>query len=305
MHADWLEWLALATRRGRATRYEHSRDVELTGSDDAVPNDEVMNGGTGPGAFDQSPEDRLEALVDGVFAELTSRAEACKDAYPFKIDENGIERRDSQHAVVYRFLALLSIAGKDGGPPHTFPERLFERLSAEAAKQYLGGSRAEAEVFGHPRPSLPKAFPAAVTKLSRLLGEGGCYGGGASPRDKDDGLDVVAWRHFPDRKKGKLVLFGQCATGAKWYEERKFSLLAESGRWCNGWMRERVAVDPVRAFFVPHSVRRDQWDKTCRDGGILFERCRIASLVRDLPDALASRLGAWADWVQQDGMSVP
>jgi hypothetical protein len=55
------------------------------------------------------------------------------------------------------------------------------------------------------------------------------------------------------------------------------------------WFRDPLVVDPVRLFFVPRRIPRDDWEHAGIDGGILFDRCRIVACLPDLDDDLAKR----------------
>ena len=62
------------------------------------------------------------------------------------------------------------------------------------------------------------------------------------------------------------------------------------------WFRAAPAVDPLRMFFVPWRVERDDWLHVCIRGGILFERCRIAHIA-GAPASLEPELReACAEW---------
>jgi hypothetical protein len=196
---------------------------------------------------------------------------------------------------VYVFLLLLSTYGHDAGLAKNDGAKFFEEVCAEAARQYLGGEEVQSRVFGFPRRLAPKDFPGAVDTLCRDLGEGtACRNRPTVKNQKDAGLDIVAWRDFPDRREGKLISFGQCATGRDW--PAKLTDL-QPAHWCGLWMQDRPAVVPVRFFFVPHCLDRVAWVPSCFNGGVLFDRCRIAHFVPALPKALASAIGTWSSHV--------
>jgi len=91
----------------------------------------------------------------------------------------------------------------------------------------------------------------------------------------DAGLDVVAWKHFPDRKSGKLIAFGQCAGGATAWEVKASEL--DGAKFAKKWLREGFAVDPIRMFFVPRWIDPENWRDTGVEGGIVFDRGRITA----------------------------
>ena len=159
--------------------------------------------------------------------------------------------------------------------------RLFEHLSTEAAKRYVQG---EALRFGFPREEpVPSSFPDAIDFICEQIQEGRGfkkdreqYSGYA----KDDGVDVVAWNHFPDHEVGKIVLFGSCAAGRDW-EDKLGDLCVD--RFGKHWFRDPPPSPVVRVFFVPHCLRlpKDKMIRYTYDAGIIFDRCRISYWAED------------------------
>ncbi len=221
-------------------------------------------------------DDIIDPAVESAFAEIDERALACRDAYPFRVEQNTVEGRSDARDDVYTFLLLLSYFGKGCGPRRSFPERLFEAICAQAASSYLGGttSLASSFVFGFPRRVGPAGFRKALDKLCRLMGEGqGARDRPRSQQQKDAKLDIVVWKDFDDGLPGKLIGFGQCATGENWPSKRT-ELIPDT--WCHYWMKDPPLVPIQRLFFVPHRIDRDDWDLTNMEAGITFDRCRIA-----------------------------
>ena len=114
-----------------------------------------------------------------------------------------------------------------------------------------------------------------MTALCRKhIGEGEGFRDKSSLASKDGGVDVVAWHDFPDGLPGKLLLFGACASGKDW--EDKIDEL-QPGPFCGEWMLDQPVSPLIKAFFTPHRIEQAYWSKHSRRGGILFDRCRIAS----------------------------
>jgi hypothetical protein len=298
VQADWLEWAALSSPPGFVSWTSYQRDLNVAGSVDALDTDEededIVEG--------QESEDLLEDIVNDISRELRLRSEACGGAegvYPYRSSHEGVAYEPNDVSLTYRFLLLLSLFGKDAGPKGSHPERLFEDLCALALQRYLGDDQVglSSVVFGFPRPVLPKHFPNAVDELCRHLGEGGGGAGRPSKEDqKDAKLDLVAWRAFPDGRRGKLVGFAQCATGEDW-TDKSFELQPE--KWCKLWMQDCAGLDPFGSIFIPHRPVEDLWVAACNYGGVLFDRCRISWLVPDPNRQLGEKLQAWADHVEQ------
>jgi hypothetical protein len=259
--------------------------------------------------------EQSERLAEDVFSELDSRAKSCgEDRYPFELDPHGIRRRQDFLDSPYIFQLLLTHFGivTPSGIPS--PEKVFEEISAFAAGRYFGGEDPMAFAFGFPRRYEHKNFHDALNNLCLRLEEG--EGASLPEREperterlakilaqKDGGLDVVAWKQFPDRRAGKLVGFGQCACGkADW--RTKFTSLQPSN-FFNLWLRKHFAVSPVRMFFVPRRVEQREWSDIAIQAGVLFDRCRITHHANGLSQPIVGECRAWIDYMLSDRKRTP
>ncbi len=286
-HADFLELSVFKATTASFSVRDYIRDLKLSSANEVIAEEEP----------DESGEDQTEPFADAVFAELDERKQSCGEAnhYPFVITSNTLKLRKKGEESLYAFLALLSWYGKDAGPAGTDGEKLFEEICAQAVEVYLGGpnSTVRSVVFGFPRRVGPPGFAQALDHLCKELREGGGHHKGRPklPDEKDGKLDIVAWKEFPDKRQGKLITFGQCATGNNW--DKKVNELPPPDRWCGHWMAETLTVLPVRSFFVPHRVEEHRWSYTCTFGGVFYDRCRITSLASAADTAMKK---SWADW---------
>jgi hypothetical protein len=276
--ADWLELTALGRRRRSACLEDLAGALRRAAADRDAPD----------------RDRRAEAAASDAFTELHDRRQACAGAHPFRMAGEVVEAGRTAVRAPYAFLLLLGAFGAGAGPPGLDGASLFEEVCAAAGASYLGGRRAGARalVFGAPRRHSPAGFRAAVDHLCDALGEGG----GCRPRarlrhQRDSRLDLVVWRTFPDRRAGKLIAFGQCATGRGWPDKleelqpRAFVAL---------WLREPLAIEPLRLFFVPFRVDAERWEEASLRGGVLFDRCRIAALAGELDPDVRDRCAAWS-----------
>jgi hypothetical protein len=222
----------------------------------------------------ESREDN-EAKVNEVFEEIEDRSVAGGAGYPFSVKEGLLQLRSKweTHPAYAFCLGLSRLA--ESGAPMTAARRLFEKLATRALASYLGG---HAVRFGAPRDDLPKSFGRAIEQLCNRLGEGRWSRHPASTgKPQDGGLDVVAWKGFPDGRVGQVIVFAQCASGKDW-KSKVHDLQPES--FSKTWMPQLYS-SPLRAFFVPHRLERQEWNKNTADGGILFDRCRLAHCLPD------------------------
>ena len=282
--ADWLEVNALVDADGSASKQDLlcplKRDQDL--------------------ADDQVEQSEADLLASEVFCEINRRAESAGEAYPFSFDGEKIGRKGSPVKFLsYVYCLLISFFGvekreywQDWKVSET--TKKFEELSATAVKSLLDNERLEAQVrvFGWPRrwkgnPKNPH-FPKALKQLCQECVE-------MKPRDrpaavniKDAGLDVVAWKPFPDRLPGGLLFWGQCAAGADWRGK-----LADTIRF-KAFLEDHTT--PITGVFIPHVPdvsRADTLDELCiiiQQSGMFFNRCRIARLTEGWRDEWVGQL---------------
>lgn len=271
--ADWLELRALT---------ERDKNASLGDLDAALSSGSILEPRNPHQPYSYEAREELGLRV---FSELEQRALAAGEGYPFHIDlpkvvSNGNWRTERRS---YVYCLCLSYFGSDHKTPGIRKQRKqFEILSVDVAKEFVGG---EAIRFGSPRDpnNLPKSFIKAVDQLcAKHLLEGDGFRPTSALSGKDQGLDLVAWRHANDRLPGKLVLFGNCASGWDW--EKKLSEL-EPRYFCEDWMVEVPTSPIIKALFIPHRVDELRWKPYTRRAGIIFDRCRISSVLPVIPKA--------------------
>ena len=301
LKADWVELYAVRDTDGSVSFADVQSALTVSGTADAINEEDD----SGPELDDA---DRYEVAAEAAFLEIDDRSVSCDCGgigYPFEIESSCLTAMSGGEKSVYVFLLLLSRFGHATRINGDNGAKLFEEVCAQAAAEYLGGSgpHVDSLVFGFPRRTAPTGFAAAVDSLCSLLKEGGSNKARPRTRDqKDAKLDVVAWRSFADQRAGKLIAFGQCATGSNWPD--KVYELGDPAGWCKLWMGESLAIDPIRMFFVPYRVPSDRWFETCVGGGILFDRCRIVQHSSHLDGALRQRVASWSATVMADNVQA-
>lgn len=287
--ADWMELLAL----GNPRRIAADADLIAIGqaSEDETPTD----------AIDADAD--TEALLDDVFDELERRMSAAGPSYPFAVSARGtaLEATGGAHTdsqCVYLFCLLVSEYRRQQLLPKAVfashaaeVEDLFQVCSTVAAAGLVDGT---AVSFGFPRPDGSGFLAALKRTYEDRFGEGRTE---LSPRPgvtshaKDAGIDVIAWRSFPDGLPGKLYLLGQCASGLQY---RGKSVRGYLGNFHGDWFTQQPASPPVEALFVPFmldhdlsvrqsesraQVRTGHYESLTRGLGVLVDRCRLSLLV--------------------------
>lgn len=271
--ADWLEIVALTAPDRNSSRGDLERAIRRAG------------------LFDGQGEDAINSICLLVFSELERRSLASPKAYPFTIKASLLQlKKDWRRFPGYVFCLCLSYfglekpTGKKGkkgkakkAPKKSHPERLFEHLSREAARAYLGGGAVRL-AFPRDVKELPKSFGEAIHKVCQ---EHICEGDGFRKREgakpNDDTVDIIAWKDFVDRLPGKMLMFGQCAAGKNWDGEKLSSMNPDA--FCEEWMLDQPPSQLVKSLFIPHRVSKDVHSKYTRKAGIIFDRCRIAHWV--------------------------
>lgn len=223
-------------------------------------------------------EEDTDRFVENAYDEIERRQEVCRDGYPFVVKRRGStlqirENGDNFKHTIYKFLLLATRLNMNNNKCHAGIDgtRLLEKLAAEVAREYFG-SRAKSLVFGTAAGSV--GFQEKVRELCDKLREGGGfvnrnYGPISA---KDDKLDVVVWKPFFDALPGKLIGFGQCKTGTH-YKDSLRELQPDS--FVSKWMRDPLAVSPVRMFFISEALSTDNMYGMSIDAGVLFDRCRM------------------------------
>lgn len=294
-HADWIELEAIRSLDGSSSFEQLARYIRMSGTTDSLV-DELDR---------EDPHDAGGAQSDVVamdaWAEIEGRFQACggpQGGYPFDLTQGSLTLRNGWKSSPYIFQLLLCAFGLNAGPERSYPDRRFEQLSAAALHKYIGGhgNAAEFYKFGHPRED-GTGFRTALTNLCLRMNAGVVNAQASRINNQQDGgLDVVAWIPFRDRRAGQLVAFGQCTTAREW-REKLFDTSPRTFREL--WMREGWEPFPVRVFLLPRCIPNDHWREANVKGGIVFDRCRIASLVDQFPRTLLDPCLTWTEHVVQ------
>ncbi|MDE0293090.1 MAG: hypothetical protein OXI93_02765 [Bryobacterales bacterium] len=241
-------------------------------------------------------EEETVEIVTAAYVEMERRLQACRDGYPYVIDEQGhtlsVHRSvDNHRHVVYRYLLLATRLNMKNNRVHAGIDGslLLEELAADVAREYLG-ARAESLVFG--TAGVLTDFRGKINNLCQHIKEGDGFMNRdeAPPTEKDGKLDVVAWKHFTDGLPGKLIAFGQCKTGTG-YKDTLAQLQPDS--FCKKWLQSPLVLTPVRMFFVAEAVSQQRWRDTSIDAGLLFDRCRIVDFCDCISKDVLAKVKEW------------
>jgi hypothetical protein len=217
------------------------------------------------------------------------RAQLLEAKYPIEVTNAGLKRRSSSGRGVYEAMLLLTT----GNPSVGFPAahlpgaaELFEHIVTHAARVLLGEG-SEAVRFGYPGdPARPPEFPLAIPWLVKRMK----LKGGTAYRDparKDGGVDVVAWRPFPDGRPGFPIQLIQVTL------EKNFSHKAGDINARLWSLLLGLDVDPTSVLAIPRTLSEDKRWSEVATRAILLERVRIAGLTPSHPPFLAEQ--RWVD----------
>lgn len=271
----------------------------------------------------QISEEQAREAAREVFVEVEWRRRVCASApipgrYPFKISDGMLVHTGGSGASgsAYRFMLLTcswSMASTSRTLSKIDPTKTFERLCEGALREFAGQAKSgthDAVCFGTASGKKAseddKVFQRKVNDLCQTIFEGG----GARERRRqpgagDGGLDVVSWRGFGDGRPGQLILFAQCKTGVHW---RTHLGTLNPSAFCEKYLRERPVVMPIQTFMIPWSLAGEEsWRDTCLSGGLILDRCRIASMARGLPSELLTECENWssAALLKIDELGIP
>ncbi|MEX2375391.1 MAG: hypothetical protein WD942_07360 [Dehalococcoidia bacterium] len=216
-----------------------------------------------------------EAVVSLAVVVMERRAQILGPGYPFQVFPWAVRAMPVARLAPYSLLLLMT--------PQTPARRLlnapldplavaFERIVAEAMRRLLGPS-SKALRFGWPgEPGRPPEFYGAIEWLT---GEMGIASGKAyrPPRRKDGGVDVVAWRPFPDGRSGFPVMLVQCTLQ---HDITPKSADIDVRDWA-GWLT--LDADPATVLAVPGTIPAGEVWNEISLRSLIFERLRLSHLL--------------------------
>jgi hypothetical protein len=328
--ADWAEVSCLSSPRKVASRGDLLGVLDLIGEEErgALDFDNV----TGEELEEEILENERAAFANAVLDELQFRGEILGPYYPFELHGRGerwrLSRKPQAEDAVetaaqacYDFCLLVSairdgaIQGTNLDPIARSMPNHFQWLAVEAAADVVSGN---AYSFGFPRENGVTFLQALVEmteqiRIGKPLANVPLWSNG---KEKDAGIDVIAWRDFPDLRAGKLVLIGQVASGNDWIGK---SVTYDAPSFLSEWFSPRPTEHFVPAIFIPfpqhHKCegRQDaEFEVVAREDarhrevkfGLVIDRLRIVGAVahriaEDHSQGRAAGIERLTKWTQQ------
>lgn len=302
--ADWAELSAIVSKRGVLSSSDLVRACGLPDDSDHVT---VADGLTrDPWEGEIAPLSEDEAVQD-VGEELAFRAETLGEDYPFEISFSAEKwklqlKADTLHAppsawIAYRLCLLISgfrldLIATDNQSHVRSSADCMQRLAMFTVEEAIGGG--DSYWFGWPRPDGTKTMRAALSVFVDKIGFGVLKGDDpawSKRREKDGGVDVIAWKKFRDGRPGALVLYGQVASGKDWDTKPIFN--EELKASFNDWFATPPTSHYITATFIPFMQNEESacivgrtYDEIVADEarqqeirhGLLIDRLRIVEL---------------------------
>ena len=324
--ADWCELFAIHSSRKVCSYADLKKSIENLEEDWESP--EILEPSENNGLEYEDLDEKIldepnEEWVGDVRAELDYRRRSLDGNYPFTLE--GSERwiLTSSHDpdyishLVYR--SMLFATGMRFGLLTPIPDidRAVQIASTLVAGRIVDG---EAVWFGWPRPDGTK-FQSAMESWLERLGEKipltpPSWTTGA---EKDEGIDIIAWRSFGDAIAPRLILFGQVASGRNNWENK--SVKAYLDARIDSWLGEYMQKSVIPAMFVPWPQYIEVDAKTrnrtapekkdfrawCASEarlrektlGLLIDRVRAAELAESVEEELSKELiESLSQWTQ-------
>ncbi len=293
--ADWLEMQALA---GQDSQVAVSRLKTVLRAEPW----------RAPGMSVVPTDEELEGIVGSAVAELAQRQESYGGkGYPFGLSAGDRVLAYSQGGDVY--LALLALSYLNPAPTKGSTDSggaMFEVLAWRGLCRWLGKpDHPGAEVIsfvhhmGQPSASgLPHAFHAKVDHLAMVMRDGKNCRRPPHGRKKvqgDGGVDLLAWRGFPDDQGGQFLLAAGCAAGMNFAEAGKHTE-ADPERWIGEHFPPGTLLSSgswARCYFVPRMLPPTLNERMKRNAGVIVDRCRLAWLLDGVEDAHVERAKLW------------
>lgn len=243
----------------------------------------------------ESEDDTLEARLDEVFLELQRRPSFSSGKYPFSFTKYSLILKEEANLFkdVYLYLLLCTRFNMKTDKVHNGIDGtlLFEELCAIVASNYFGKT-AQSYIFGTANPS---NFESKVKGLIKKIGEGQTFKNPNNnfPTKNDDGVDIVVWKEFADKRQGKLIAFGQCKTGTSW-QDRVFKL--NPNNFCDNWFHQSPILTPIPLIFICDTLNEEFNFHTIQKGYLFFNRFRILEQIENnLNGEIYAKIQTWLD----------
>lgn len=241
---------------------------------------------TAAGDISSSDADIAIAFVS---KEIKRRFRYIGSTYPFAVDRLKIIFIPGIDCAFYKYFLLISISKPFRDQRRQNEVNItFDDVTRRAAEIYLGpGSKSVR--FGWPvsggRPTrFSEALPWLCAQMGLTVGSGDMRNA-----NNDGGLDVIAWKPFPDETRPFLVLLLQSTVQVDWFP--KLTDIQQCV-W-QGWID--TGKEPMTGIALPFVIPRNysKRDELSRTVHLLLDRLRLVHLLKDEDPAQYPEMVAW------------
>ena len=255
--ADWVELCALTGGPYGFGLPELEATLELPESAHGLLEDE------GDTLEEEILQSRFEPYTDAILMELVWREQVLGELYPFQVRRVGhswrllkaapagsavrLGRRCYDISLLISALRYRHLTGTDAEELTEASDRIFQILAHLSARGLFSGN---SFWMGFPRPE-HDGFRAALGRLISLLGVGELLDPppvSQARGAKDGGIDVIAWRAFPDGRPAPILSYGQVASGLRWQDK---SVRDTVDSHFHHWMSREPAKHYLPAMYIP------------------------------------------------------
>ncbi|EGE4743848.1 hypothetical protein CE142_003252 [Salmonella enterica] len=251
--ADWIELKCLSDEFNFMPVADIRSAIEL--QDDYQDDDIAREDG------------EVEAEIDSILREISSRKEHMNDTYPFQIEDGGsvvsliapidelaISQKVYLYCLIFSHIFNSPLLIVDGSPLPADRD-ILQICATIAAAGYVRGHSIS---FGFPRRDHSSFYDKAV-EVVNLLGEGELHplkdvNPVHSLSPKDSGIDVITWEDSHDKRAGKRIYFSQVASGRNWRDK---PVLHYIDIFRNYWLRKPILSRINDAIFIPYEMMDD------------------------------------------------
>jgi len=262
-----------------------------------------------PGDRSSLDDTDIEAIVSDAVQEIAARSSNYEGhGYPFQLTQgNRVIQRTGRSPSIYE--ALLAISYINPAPERGSNESggaVFEALAWLGLSRWLGkpdhakeGEMSFVHHLGQPSLSgLSHAFHTKIETLARLMRDGKGYRiphHGRAQRQGDGGVDLLAWRGFPDDQGSQLLIFARYAAGMNFADPGKYAEV-DPRRWVRTHFPPGTLLSErswARCYFIPRMVPPDLNEQIKLGAGVLIDRCRLAFLLHGIKHDQITRSLTW------------
>lgn len=243
-----------------------------------------------------SEEDEFNMELEDIFLHLQERVDFTDRNYPFSFSAgyNSLFFNGLTETSDYLYLFLL-LCTRFNMQTHKVQKGidgtlLFEHICANTIRNFFGNNT-QSYVFG---TGVQGSFKAKINDFITKVGEGRSFkNSNFNPSTKnDDGVDIVAWKDFADKKIGKLIGFGQCKTGTTSWRDGIHKL--KPSQFCSNWLSMSPVFEPIPIVFLADTMNDEFNFYTAQKGFLVFNRFRIMEYgVLGLSSKIQSEMKDW------------